>query len=58
MWDRICSHVKNYVLPQTPSSEPMSLVTAVSVDTELVVYSNEVEGQFSETGLLSLWPCI
>lgn len=36
-------------------------VTAVSVDTELVVYSEGVEGQFSETGSLSLqeeqWPC-
>lgn len=39
----------------------MSLVTAVSVNTELVVYSKGVEGQFSETGSLSLqeeqWPC-
>lgn len=39
----------------------MSLLTADSVDTELVVYSKGVGGQFSETGSLSLqeeqWPC-
>lgn len=32
-----------------------SLVTAVSVDTELLVYSRRSGGQFSETG--DQWPC-
>lgn len=39
---------------------PMSLVTAISVDRELGIYSKRVERQFSETGLSlqeEQWPC-